>query len=1010
LLPACSSPPGQRFADGVLLLLLTAVAFLLGCYEMGDSDIWWHLRGGEWILENQRAPDRDPFTFGSADKKWIDIHWGYEVVLALVHRVGGIGALVVLGATVGAAAFLACLTARRRDWPIAATVLCWTPALVLFAFRLDPRPEIFSLLYIGLYLAILWRLPQRPKLAWLLPAVQILWVNMQGLFILGPILLGLFVASEGARYYWERWFGTLKWDDAQRRWWLHVGGASAAVLAACLVNPYFLDGALFPLALLPKVTAKGNPYKSYIDELQSPQDLLKNGGFAVTGLNWFFLALYFLLALVPLSFLYPALWRAWRANHPARNPSTGVWLGGLAATVALLALGTVTILGRGAPHWVVVLGDNVPVLLLAGGPALALRIRRSSPQAALVAGVGALALAAWTAWLRVSLQEGKHGPLFEDNSPLFWGILAAGAALVAAGLVLRWGGSLFRILLAVAFSYLALQALQNWTRFALVAGTILAWNFGEWTAELAALRPASRPRSALAWALPAGLAAALVLWLVALATDRYYIHTGEVRHVAFREQPLEFPHEAVIFAGQSGMPDRALVYGLQPASVYTYHNSPQHKPYLDGRLEMPNQTTFETYVNVESWLSEGKPNWEPKVAAMGNPLLLLEHQNRDVAEAVLFSHPKWRCVYYDALASVFVPREVAADFPTLDFAGRHFHNPSAPSVPEVRGAAAREGRALYSVAARLPRPIDAARKLDVAWRKRIPILLVAIDRQQLVLNEEPDRPESWVILGNCYRLLNPHLPELSPAPANPWQLERDLYLAQETYCFRLALERHPEHLPAWRFLAESYQVRKMVDARMAAEAGQVSHDPMADSTAQEKMKQLQTELAAEPVPPAPRSAGELASAVTGLLRRHRPQAAANMLETAAENDGSSWPWPLAEQAAGLYMHLGRPADARRVWQQATDCPSAAVRACRLAATFWIERDFEAAKEQFQAARAADPRLAEPCWGLAMLHAQLGAADPARDACRAGLELSPNDRQRADLTALAGLLSSQEASP
>src|SRR5262249_15134422 len=33
---------------------------------------------------------------------------------------------------------------------------------------------------------------------------------------------------------------------------------------------------------------------------------------------------------------------------------------------------------------------------------------------------------------------------------------------------------------------LALQALQNWTRFALVAGGVLGWNFGAWARELAA--------------------------------------------------------------------------------------------------------------------------------------------------------------------------------------------------------------------------------------------------------------------------------------------------------------------------------------------------------------------------------------------------------------------------------------------------------------------------------------------------------------------------------------------
>src|SRR6516162_10582715 len=99
-LRAASWLVSRRLLDGLLLLLLVAVAFLLGCYEMGDTDVWWHLRGGQWILEHGRVPDLDPFTFGSADKPWVDIHWSYEVILVLAYRAGGASALVFLGEAV----------------------------------------------------------------------------------------------------------------------------------------------------------------------------------------------------------------------------------------------------------------------------------------------------------------------------------------------------------------------------------------------------------------------------------------------------------------------------------------------------------------------------------------------------------------------------------------------------------------------------------------------------------------------------------------------------------------------------------------------------------------------------------------------------------------------------------------------------------------------------------------------------------------------------------------------
>jgi tetratricopeptide (TPR) repeat protein len=996
---AFPSRPGRQLIDGALLALLVVTAFLLGCYEMGDSDIWWHLRGGEWVLEHGRAPRLDPFTFGSADKVWVDIHWGYEVILALAYRAGGAGALVVLGASVGAGAFLACLLARRREWPAAVAVLCWAPALVLLAFRLDPRPEIFSLLYIGAYLAVLCRAEDHPALAWLLPAVQVLWVNMQGLFILGPVLLGLFLAAHAAQLLWDYKCGRLTWDAGQRRWWRHVGGAACAVGAACLVNPYFLDGARFPFDLFPKVAQAGNPYKRYIDELMSPRDFVNNASVAVAGANWFFLAFQFLLVVLPVSFLYPSLWRAVRESRARSDPRTSAWLTGLAAVVVLLALNALTVSDRGAPGWVVALGDNVPLLLFAAGAAFALRNRKASPRAAALGIMAATALAAWVAWLRAALLGGGRGPVFGPDSAIVWGVLAAAAGAGAAALTVRSAANVFRVMLAAAFAYLGLQALQNWSRFALVAGTVLAWNFGEWAAALAALRRPGEERPALGWGLRVGLTAGLGLWIAALLGGRYYVHTGEPRHLAFREEPLEFAHEATAFAGQPGLPDRALVYGLGQACVYTYHNAPRCKPFIDGRLEMPDQATFETYVDVENWLRDRDPRWESAVARMGDPLLLLEHQNNHAAEALLLTHPRWRCVYYDALASVFVRRESAAEFPTVDFAGRHFRQAALPSAPAARGAAAREQKALFNLATSLPPSPEAT------WRWRIPVLLCALDRSQAALAEDPARPDSWVLLGTCCWNLDPDRQAPPLAPAEGWRLERNLYLAQATYCFRHALEHQPDNAPAWRYLAQAYRVRRMADAQVTAAERWLQNDPKSSQAEREQVSRLRAELAREPTPPA----GELTATVTRLLQRHRPEAAVALLDGAGMDAPAAWGWSFAEQAAGLYMHLGRPADARRVWQQAIGCPSATVRECRLAATFWVERDFGAAREHFYVARAADPRLAEACWGLAMLHAQCGDVGAALEACRAGLEVPLNDRQRADLTALEQLLVSQQGS-
>ena len=185
----------SRPVDWLLVLATGVLAFALGCYQLFDTDVWWHLRSGQWILENRRIPQLDIFTFSSGNRVWIDLHWGFQVAVALAHAVGGVSGMILLAATASSAAVLIALLSREKDWPLWVAAFCWLPALALLSTRFDPRPEVFSLLYLACFLAILLRVERRPAPAWALSPLQVLWVNSHGLFILGPIVLGFYLVD-----------------------------------------------------------------------------------------------------------------------------------------------------------------------------------------------------------------------------------------------------------------------------------------------------------------------------------------------------------------------------------------------------------------------------------------------------------------------------------------------------------------------------------------------------------------------------------------------------------------------------------------------------------------------------------------------------------------------------------------------------------------------------------------------------------------------------------------------
>ena len=819
-------PETTRRADALLSFALAILALLLGCYELFDTDVWWHLRTGRWILEHHRVPRLDIFTFSSADRAWIDLHWGFQVALAMAHALGGVPGMILLSATAASIAVTLAATARRRDWPTWAVVLCWLPALALMATRFDPRPEVFSLVGLAAFLAVLLRVEHRPALSWLLPIVQVAWVNVHGLFILGPIVLGCYWLDRGARaWIVSRWDADVS-GPGRPPLWRHLAPASAAVVLATLVNPYGLCGAMLPLELLPKIADPSNPYKSYIDEFAGLRAAVRDRMLTSPGIHFHIRVQVFLLLMTAWSFLPPAAWRLWRISIErsgrAGAPRSAWWALGLVVPCGLALVDALGLPLPGTPAWLSGIGRAVPVLLLiAGAGGAAFLVVRSRPAAATM-GVGAAAAAIWAAWLRADLFDGSD--LLGVNGRIL-SYAGAGLGLLAVGLILRAGGSLFRMLLAAGFTYLSFQAVRNVNLFGMVAGTVLAWNVGEWVAALAATGPAARGRRIAAQVTRVTVMVLVGVWCAGVVTDRYYQVVGDNIRFGLRERPSTFAHEAARFAGRPGLPDRALVFHLGQAGVYVHHNGPGRKVFLDGRLEVPSLSTFQTYVRIQDRLSRNDPRWDEAVLRLGDPLILIGHEGWAEAEASLLAHPRWRCLYFDEVASVFVPRRgpsSAPDFPDFDFAATRFHRTTAIPAAEDPRRAAIEAEALFRLASVL------RKRGAVPWRSRFPMLIRASDRAREWLSGGSADPAPWRLLGLIAWEMTPDLTRPPPGPTDPWDPATGLSWARSTYCFRRALEAAPGDVPTLKALAASFGVRRMAEARGIVESASTRKDRPGD--------------------------------------------------------------------------------------------------------------------------------------------------------------------------------------
>src|SRR5258708_13785851 len=54
---------------------------------LADGDTGWHIRTGQWILENHSVPHTDLFSFSKAGQPWFAWEWLSDVVFAFLHAV-----------------------------------------------------------------------------------------------------------------------------------------------------------------------------------------------------------------------------------------------------------------------------------------------------------------------------------------------------------------------------------------------------------------------------------------------------------------------------------------------------------------------------------------------------------------------------------------------------------------------------------------------------------------------------------------------------------------------------------------------------------------------------------------------------------------------------------------------------------------------------------------------------------------------------------------------------------
>ena len=142
-----------------------------------------------------------------------------------------------------------------------------------------------------------------------------------------------------------------------------------------------------------------------------------------------------------------------------------------------------------------------------------------------------------------------------------------------------------------------------------------------------------------------------------------YSWSGEGRRVGLGERPRWFAHDACAFLARPDLPERIAAYNISQAAVCIAHSAPQHKQFMvpgwRSTRKRPSNATWRRSGDCGTTTQLGKRPGDRLRPARRIPALLIERGTLGRAAEILSHDSRWRCVFADPMATVFVATRFA---------------------------------------------------------------------------------------------------------------------------------------------------------------------------------------------------------------------------------------------------------------------------------------------------------------------------------------------------------------
>lgn len=241
----------------LVLALPFLVVFIASIFQPYDTDLGWHLKYGEYFVNNHEVLRENTFSTMMPDYHWPNSSWGTDVISYVTFSTYGFIGLSILAATIITITFYFFSKASKLTIFEQSLIFPIILHLIHPVNMVSFRGQLLSLMFIGIitYIFSIYEENKNKKILLTIP-LFLIWSNIHGQFLLGLGIFALWIFFYFVKNALTEGFKLTEFKKEA----LFLSTVLISSALAVLINPFGLE------VYKEAIRHFGNPLQKYILE------------------------------------------------------------------------------------------------------------------------------------------------------------------------------------------------------------------------------------------------------------------------------------------------------------------------------------------------------------------------------------------------------------------------------------------------------------------------------------------------------------------------------------------------------------------------------------------------------------------------------------------------------------------------------------------------------------------------------------------------------------------------